>query len=338
MVLSACTASEVSPTATVTIIPTSTNTPFPTHTKSPTLVPTSTPFPEPISGFLFNWPISPLTNDQIQEVLECQDRTWSWPNGPKFNLDTIKIENPQTACDFGLQALANIEDKDTLELSKTGIYSAQQALLRNPGIIFSNQYFFYALGSIDIVDKPTSIQSQLKRVIIQYEWGGIGHPIKSEFSIHGREQPIVSGYIEFGPFYEDKTTITRKIYEEINVEDFQSLDDSLINLIPVNYQAPFFACYDNSPDWIITLEFLDNSKIKLRTNISDYYLEGGPFQTELEGQNYVLASYEFNRSLINILETLEVFDFGASAAMSCQASPVAIHLFTNPILEEYLEP
>ncbi|MFN2145507.1 MAG: hypothetical protein ACK2T7_09135, partial [Anaerolineales bacterium] len=73
-------------------------------------------------------------------------------------------------------------------------------------------------------------------------------------------------------------------------------------------------------------------------NLSNYFMEGGPFQSEIEGQNYILASYEFNQSLIKLLESIEVFDFGSSAGMYCGPSPIAIHLFTDPVLKEYLDP
>ena len=123
MITSACTlgASQVTPT------PENTNTPSPTSTAEPsetplptsTPLPTPAPIPDPLSGPLYTWPIPALSEEQIQEVLDCQNSTWS--GNTQIDPKEIEIENPVTACDFGLKALSLVVDFDTLELPDLGI-------------------------------------------------------------------------------------------------------------------------------------------------------------------------------------------------------------------------
>ena len=338
MITSACTlgASQVTPT------PENTNTPSPTSTAEPsetplptsTPLPTPAPIPDPLSGPLYTWPIPALSEEQIQEVLDCQNSTWS--GNTQIDPKEIEIENPVTACDFGLKALSLVVDFDTMELPDLGIYYAQQALLLNPGIIFANPYFFFAFQKIDLVDSPIPADQAVEEINVNYRWSGIGSPVNYSVKITNGDPPLAVGNVEVGPGLEEdesaKTTWT--LQKELSPEFLEGIGSSMVNLIPVKRQGMMYACFDNYPDWEIVITFDDGSQTNLSSNTSNFYMDGGPFQTQIEGQNYVMASYEFNVALNKIIQELEL-PYGQTLAMYCHPFPVAEGLFTDLPVPDY---
>lgn len=340
LITSACTlgASQVTPTPENknTLSPTSTPTPKPTETPSPTSTPISTspPIPDPLSGPLYTWPIPPLSDEQIQEILDCQKSTWS--GNTQIDPNEIEIENPVTACDYGLKALSLVVDLDTLELPDSGIYYAQQALLINPGIIFANPYFFFAFQGIDIVASPIPIERAIQEITVNYKWSGIGALVNYSATITYGESPIAVGNVEIGHgIGEDENTKTNwSLQQELAPEFLEGIGSSMVNLIPVKRQGMMYGCFDNYPDWEIAITFDDGSQTNLFSNGSNFYMDGGPFQTRIEGQNYVMASYQFNLVLNKIIQELEL-PFGQTLAMYCHPYPVVEGLFTDLPVPDY---
>ncbi|HAY83660.1 MAG TPA: hypothetical protein DCY42_01695 [Chloroflexi bacterium] len=316
--------------------PTATQTPEPSEISFPTPAPPLTPTtaPEPILGPLYNWPIAPLSDAQIQDVLDCQNATWS--GGTEIDPQTIGIEDLVTACDFGLKALSLIDDFDTLELSNLGLYYAQQALLLNPGILFANPYFFYAFNEVAIVESPLSMQPVVKEIKINYNWSGIGNPVNYSVTITNAETPLATGNVEVGPgLNEDESMITNWTFQQaLSPELLEGLGSVMVNLIPVKRQGMMYACFDNYPNWEIEFAFDNGDLMSLLSNGSNFFLEGGPFQTRIEGQNYVMASYEFNLALNKIIQALAL-PYGQTLAMSCHPFPVAEGLFTDLPIPDY---
>lgn len=343
MLTAACTpgVSQVTLTAEITntLSPPSTPTPEPTGTPipTPTPLPSFTPTPAPILGPLYDWPIPPLSEEQIQEVLDCQTATWS--GGTEIDPREIEIEELVTACDFGLKALSLIDHFETLELSHLGIFYAQQALLINPGIIFANPYFFFAFQSVEIVDTPIPAGQTVEDIKITYEWGGIGSPVHYSVTITNGETPLAVGSVEVGPSpEEDESETTRwDIQQEVDPALFETIGTSIVNLIPVKRQGMMYACFDNYPNWVIEITFANGEPLNLSSNWSNFFIEGGPFQTHIGDQNYVMASYDFNLALNRLIETLEL-PYGEPWAMYCHAFPVAEGLFTDLPVPDYFYP
>lgn len=312
------------PTNTNTPPPTSTHTPEPTSTPIPTFTPTSAP----VTAALYTWPIPPLNDQQIQEVLDCQNETWS--EDYQLDPETIQIETPATACEFGLKAISLISDFSNLELPPAGKRAAQQAILNNPGIIFANPYFLFAFQSVDIVNLPSAATSPLKEANIQYTWGGLGRETSFELLIRKEGTTIATGTVELGYDYnnEEVGPTSWEVNQEIDSATFQNFGASLTNLVPVRRQGQLFACFDNYPDWTIQFKYEDGAQLTLQSNESNFFIEGGPFQTQIEGQDYLLATYAFNINLLKIIEQLEI-PLGEPAAMSCFPMPIAEFLLSE---------
>lgn len=258
---SGCTpgASQATPTPanTSTVSPTATHTTEPTETPlpTPTPLPSSTPTPAPIIGPLYDWPLPPLSDEQIQDVLDCQKATWT--GGNEVVPREIEINELVTACDFGLKALSLVTNFDTFELSDLGIYYAQQALLINPGILFANPYFFFAFIDVEVVESPVPSNRVVQEMNIHYKWSGIGSLVNYSVTITNGKTPLAVGSVEVGPF-----------------------------------------------------------------------------QTRIEDQNYVMASYDFNLVLNRIIETLEL-PYGEPWAIYCHPFPVVEGLYTDLPVPDY---
>ena len=324
------------PANTQTLSPTATLTPQPTETAlpTPTPLPTTTPIPEPIVGPLYDWPLLPLSDEQIQDVLDCQNATWT--GGNEVVPREIKIDELVTACDFGLKALSLVTDFDTFELSDLGIYYAQQALLINPGILFANPYFFFAFIDVEVVESPVPSDRVVQEMNIHYKWSGIGSLVNYSVTITNGEIPRAVGNVTLGPGPEDDhdDTTSWTIQQELEPGLLENWGESFINLIPVKRQGMMYACFDNYPNWVIQVTFDDGWQLDLSSNWSNFFLEGGPFQTRLEDQNYVMASYNFNLVLNRIIETLEL-PYGEPWAMSCHPYPVVEGLYTDLPIPDY---
>lgn len=319
-----------------------TNTPSPTLTATTeptkTTIPTPTTIPAPIDGPLYAWPIPPLSEEQIQEILECQKSTWSGPN----RIDPENIETadaPVSACEYAMKAISFASSFDTMELSDPGIFYAQQALLLNPGILFANPFFYFALSQIEIVGSPIEQYRSVSEITINYLWGGIGAPVNYSVNITNNETPFAVGTVEVGPSpdEDESQTIAWMIEQEIPPDLLINIGSAVENLIPVNRQGMMYACFDNYPDWVIDITFDGEESIRLATNHSNFYLEGGPFQTKIADQNYVLGSYRFNSAINKIVNELEL-PYGQPWAMYCNPYPVVEGLYTDLPIPDYFTP
>ena len=65
-------------------------------------------------------------------------------------------------------------------------------------------------------------------------------------------------------------------------------------------------CSDDYPEWTVTLTFKDATTLKLVTNGSNIFYSGGPWQTEIDKQNYVQYSGAFLDALAAIGTTLQL--------------------------------
>ncbi|MGF1507836.1 MAG: NAD-dependent epimerase/dehydratase family protein [Anaerolineae bacterium] len=64
-------------------------------------------------------------------------------------------------------------------------------------------------------------------------------------------------------------------------------------------------CYDNYPDWTASLTLADGSTLDLATHESNCFFFGGPWQTTLNEQTYIMLSPDFIVALGEIWQTAE---------------------------------
>src|SRR5690606_10324658 len=88
------------------------------------------------------------------------------------------------------------------------------------------------------------------------------------------------------------------------------------NLVPINSQFPLTTCYDNYPDWTTTLTLKDGSTVELTTNESNMIYIGGPWQANIDGQNYIQFSIEFIKAIDTLIQEIGL-PYGQPMAMTC---------------------
>ena len=66
----------------------------------------------------------------------------------------------------------------------------------------------------------------------------------------------------------------------------------------------------------MTLTFEDGPTVNFATNGSNILNAGGPWQAEIDGQNYMQHSADMLTAVIELKEALEL-PFGETAAMTC---------------------
>jgi hypothetical protein len=90
-------------------------------------------------------------------------------------------------------------------------------------------------------------------------------------------------------------------------------------------QANWLPCWDDYPDWVVTITFDDKTTLKMVTNGSNIYFYGGPWQTEIDKQNYTQYSGAFLDAMVNINKALKL-SMGKTAAMGCGGLPDPLSL------------
>lgn len=307
------------PTAT----PTFTLTPSVTHTKTPT--PTITPRPtmtiEPYSNFFpLKKPILPLSDKQIKQVRECDVEKLATERYPEKNKadGLIYLFTPESPCDWASLAYAYaIRLKDDEKIPDIAKNAFGKAIADNVGFALSTPLFYrYYYDNFTIVESPSILNQDIVKVQIVYKWGGMGDQVEYTIDIKQADTDPMVTLKNYTP-----SSLKEGAKTKISKDTVQALRNSLINLIPINSQFPLTACYDNYPDWTTTLTLADGSTIELNTNESNMIYIGGPWQVNIDGQNYIQFSIEFIKAIDAIIQEIGL-PYGQPMAMTCGGSDV----------------
>jgi hypothetical protein len=116
-------------------------------------------------------------------------------------------------------------------------------------------------------------------------------------------------------------TVNKNIKTKIEKNIVQALGKSLSNLLPINSQFSLIPCTDNSPDWITIITLKDGTLIDLKTNGSNMIYIGGPWQTNIDGQNYLQYSVEFIKAMDTLIQEIGL-PYGEPMGMYCHSRDV----------------
>lgn len=161
----------------------------PTATTVPTAIAASKEMP-------FDWPISPLTREQIQSVEQCDIENLSKQRYPSSitSADLLATEPPQTDCDWAILAMSyanRTEDRDRLPTSARQIFT--HAVKNNAGYALATLLFYGYFGTVEIVKSPFSAQQEITDVKIKYSWDGLGDKVDYSVEIHqANTSPLVT--------------------------------------------------------------------------------------------------------------------------------------------------
>jgi hypothetical protein len=264
--------------------------------------------------FPVDFPLPPLTNEQVQEVSTCAiqeiaDRRYSQGILAR---DLSEVYAPKSNCDWMVLALA-IAEREQSRPSEIGLEAFEKSITGNYGFIFAPLVFEYYFDSVSMVNAPFANHT-VETVEVNYLWSGMGEPSRTEhrFTIEGADdEPTVT--------FHSETIDTNSVPDKSSI---QNLAKALTNLLPVETEAELIYCTDNYPRWSIFITFTDGTQIEMKTT-SNLIPPGGPWHMEFEGQHYVQYSVAFAREIGKLMETTQL-PLGEPAAMGCFGGPSSI--------------
>ncbi|MFZ5858894.1 MAG: hypothetical protein ACOYZ6_18865 [Chloroflexota bacterium] len=313
--------STATPTLTLTPSETPTKTPVPTNTPTPTITPRPIVTIEPYSNlFPLNKPVLSLSDEQIKQVRECDVENLAKERYPEKNKsdDLIYLFTPESSCDWASLAYAYaVRLKDDEKMPDVAKNAFGKAIVDNIGFALSTPLFYrYYYDNFTIIESPDIFKQEIVKVQIVYKWGGMGDQVEYTIDIKQADTDPIVTIKNYTP-----SSLKESAKTKIRKDMVQAIGKSLINLIPIDSQFSLTTCYDNYPDWTTTLTLKNGAMIELKTNESNMLYIGGPWQVNIDGQNYIQFSIEFIKAIDTIIQEIGL-PYGQPMAMTCGARDV----------------
>jgi hypothetical protein len=259
--------------------------------------PAGTP-PAPSGDAVLAWPVAPFTAAQIAEVKSCDIGKLAPARYPKaMAVDALAGAFARHGtCDdatFAAACAAHVGD-GTLPAACLDAYRA--AVKANPAFAFHDDVTGGYFGKLAIVAPPPVAAHALASVVIAYEWGGLGTPVK--WTITAKDLASHPTLDITGPNAKPGTWSTEV------AANIAALGTSLASFLPIKKPLNAIDCTDNYPEWTATLAFDDGTKLELTTERSNLIGLGGPWQTTIGGVTYLQLSPDFVRAIAKLVKAL----------------------------------
>jgi len=269
------------------------------------------PEPTPIHAetLPLDWPVAPLTPEQIRAVRECDLETIVEQRYPESMAeeDLSTSYPPQTGCEWAALALAHADRAKGQPTSPAAHQAFTHAVTGNPGYALATPLFYRYLDAMPVVKPPAFAQQEITDVVIDYHWWGLGDPVEYSLEIrHANTEPVVTSA------YTDSLAIDKPAV--------QALANALTDLLPVSTRFSLQPCMDNYPVWSVHLVFADKTEIEATTGSNVIFI-GGPWFTEIDGQVYMQVSSAFAQAVGELIESLGL-PLGEPAGMFCSMDTV----------------
>lgn len=260
------------------------------------------------------------TPEQIEEARMCAIEGLAQELYGELTLDELaEADAPETPCEWAALAFAYSEvlgeGVDLTDEAKAAFANAVQG---NPALAFTPSLLFVYVGEVDLVESPFAGMT-ITEMEIDYHYSGIGNTIAYTVRITeaDSDEPVVEIELESEYGYDETPEVRdEQLTTTIDPELVAAFGEGLTDLLPTADSFDSVPCWDNYPDWTVTLTFEDGTEQVIRTYESNFFFVGGPFQTEIDGQHYVQYSFDFIDPLIALTEALEL-PLGTTAAMGC---------------------
>ncbi len=260
--------------------------------------------------FPLKFPLPIPTEAQIEEARTCD-----------LEAKPSTIAGKETACHLAQQALASAKLRLTPTIRPTEIPLVYKILELNPALLLrlSMMGNYFNIGSL--VALPDFATIPITRFELTYTFSGLGGSADYEITISNADKkPAVEGHVNFNFSYgadpSAPTPAPQILPKEVDAELVQAFGMALDDFLPIQEQFSSVPCWDYYPDWTIKLTFADKTTLKLVTKDSNAIGIGGPWQTEIDGQNYMQYSASIVNALNDLFEALNI-KFGETAAMGC---------------------
>ncbi|HEY1552355.1 MAG TPA: hypothetical protein VGG28_31225 [Kofleriaceae bacterium] len=272
---------------------------------------TAEPAPPPAGEAVLAWPVAPFTAAQVAEVKACDVDKVAESRYPK----SVAIDalagwfSRKSTCDAAVLAAAcagRLEDDAAPPPACLDAYRA--AIKANAAFIYAGSLMGGYFGKVAQVAAPPIAARTLASVKLDYKWDGLGKGVAWTLTVDAlatKPAMRVTG-----------ASVKLPAWSTEIATDIAALGHSLASFVPLAKPLHAVNCYDNYPDWTITLNFDDGSKLDLVTNGSNLLGLGGPWQTTIGGVTYMQASPDLVKAVQAIIKVLGM-PLGEPEAMTC---------------------
>jgi hypothetical protein len=274
---------------------------------------TGTPEPE-AAEYAFEFPVAAPTEAQIEDAYACLlvaavEQDEATPEAePSAELSE--------ACEIANQALAMAAARGEDEPASGEEIALFHSLVEaNPALALRIDLIAYYFSASELVAPPDFADQPITDLHLTYTFAGLGPSNDYDVTIMDADgEPQVSGTAEIRTGGEDDEPLT--LPETINSDVVQAFGAALSDLLPIEEQFSAIPCLDYYPDWTVALTFEDGTELTLVTNDSNVIGIGGPWQVEIDGQNYMQYSGAIITAVVDLFEALEL-PLGTTGGMSC---------------------
>ncbi|MBC7813848.1 MAG: hypothetical protein H7175_22020 [Burkholderiales bacterium] len=289
--------------------------------------------------FALTWPVLPPTDAQIADARSCDLDTLLASRYPEaLGVDELAAaHSAESACDWAVLAAAystRIKDKDALTAEARDAYA--HAVSANPALAFTLPLWHGYFNTTPLVAPPSvEAHGPITGVNIEYAYSGMGSVVGYEVGIvNANDAPTFSATLNLDAvdMFGDSSSLEDEVKYSGAVDTalVQALVPALTDLLPVGAPFTIDPCWDNYPDWHVTLTFADNTQWTLSTNRSNFMFAGGPWQVEIDGQQYTQVSAAFVLTLLDLTRAMELPN-GETLAMGCGVMTELLDLAYPPI-------
>lgn len=266
--------------------------------------------------YLFEFPLDPPTDAEIEDAFACE---LALPQE-----DSAGSPSPDSdggACALAQQALELARNRgETDPVSEAEIELLRQFVAENPALAPRLAVIATYFNVGQLVAPPAFTDQPIVEMRVEYSFSGLGSSVHYDLTITNADtEPQISGVVDNsgGIVFEGETPEPETpLPDTVDPEVIQAFGAALSDLLPIEGQLTQINCTDFYPDWIVTLTFEDGTTMRMVTNGTNLIGQGGPWQAEIDGRNYLQYSVAFEIAMVDLFEALDL-SFGETAAMTC---------------------
>jgi hypothetical protein len=273
--------------------------------------------------YTFEFPIPAPTDEQIDEAYNCKLSTD--PQGTNDDATQEATQDPETsdakatACELANHALKLAAQRGDGEEPSQDEYDVfYQIIEANPALALRLDVIAVFFNAPALVAPPE--MKAITSVHLTYTFSGLGPSNDYDITITNADtKPEVSGTVSKEGGYEGEGEATEEpisLPETVDADVVQALAPAMSDLLPIETQFSSVPCWDYYPDWTVELTFADKTTLTFVTNKTNIVGIGGPWQVEIDDQNYMQYSGAFAEAVANLLDVMNL-PLGETAAMGC---------------------
>jgi hypothetical protein len=284
--------------------------------------------------YTFEFPIAAPTDAQIDEAYACTlDMSSDNGSAQQATQEAESTTESSTACDLATELVSMAAERGDTPPSDEEYALFYQLLEANPAMALRLSLIAAYFNTPALVAPPEAALKTITSAHFTYTFSGLGPSNNYDVTITNVDKtPKVTGTVSIngGMMESEATEEPLTLPKTVDAAAVQAFGPATSDLLPIATQFSSVPCWDYYPNWVVELTFDDETTLTLVTNQSNVIGIGGPWQVEIDGQNYMQYSGAFSEAMIGLLEALEL-PLGETAAMGCGG-------ITDPLYDAFPNP